>query len=163
MRLTNTGKIRGKKICKIGDNELKRKLNDVLINMIGRCYDPNNNRYYAYGERGIKICEEWISEGGLDRFYEWALNNGYEEGLTIDRINFNEDYSPQNCRWATRLEQANNKRNNIIITFNGETDTLPNHCRKQGLDYHAVFLRIYRRHWPIERALTEPLRSSRRS
>lgn len=89
-----------------------RKLIKVLVGMKQRCYNPNVPYYKNYGGRGIKICEEWLNDS--KKFYEWAENNGYKEGLTIDRINVDGDYEPTNCRWATYKEQNNNKRKDLI-------------------------------------------------
>lgn len=78
----------------------RRRIKNIRVQMIHRCYDPRNNQYHNYGGKGITICDEWLSS--LDSFYNWAINNGYEDGLTIDRIDSNKNYEPSNCRWITR-------------------------------------------------------------
>lgn len=117
--------------------------------MIDRCHNTKNNHYYLYGANGIKVCEQWLN---VESFYDWAINNGYADDLTIDRIENSKDYCPENCRWATVLKQASNKRNVTLYTVRGITSTLPAICNKFGMNYWTVRGRI-KRGWPVERAL----------
>ena len=94
----------------------------TYISMKQRCYNPNIKSYKDYGGRGITVCAEWLND--FSAFYEWAMANGYADDLTIDRKDVNGNYEPSNCRWATRKEQNNNKRNNKEITYKGETHTM---------------------------------------
>lgn len=88
------------------------KLYDVWEGMKQRCSNPKHTGYKYYGARGIKVCKEW--KDNFKIFYEWATNNGYKQGLSIDRIDVNGDYTPSNCRWVTMAEQNKNKRKNKI-------------------------------------------------
>ena len=83
------------------------RLYRIWKNMRNRCYDPQNNRYYRYGGRGITVCEEWLHD--FKAFYDWAMANGYQDDLSIDRIDNDKGYSPDNCRWETAKEQNRNK------------------------------------------------------
>lgn len=113
----------------------------VYHNMHMRCERSDNRHYRSYGERGITICEEWCGEHGFENFSKWAFANGYkdiryENGrsiLTLDRIDVNGNYEPNNCRWVDKYVQANNRRNNRHIKINGEIDTLTNMSRKYGI------------------------------
>lgn len=95
------------------------RIYETYSSMKQRCYNPNNKSYSDYGGRGIYICEEWLND--FINFYNWSIENGYEEGLTIDRKDNDGPYSPWNCRWVNRTTQANNKRNNVMVQiFNQE-------------------------------------------
>lgn len=96
----------------------------IYNNMKQRCNNPNSHKYPRYGGRGISICPEWNCREGLAAFGEWALKNGYADNLTLDRIDNDGDYTPQNCRWVDLKKQSNNRSDNDYITFNGETHTL---------------------------------------
>lgn len=105
----------------------------IYKGMISRCYEQTNKDYASYGARGITVCDEWLGEHGLFNFVDWARKNRYSDDLTLDRIDVNGNYDPSNCRWATNIEQANNKRNNITLTYNGETKTIPEWSRELNL------------------------------
>lgn len=96
-----------------------------------RCYNPKDTRYKKYGAKGIGVCEEW--RHSFENFRDWAEANGFDETLTLDRIDFTKDYSPSNCRWITNLEQQHNKSNNRWYTFRGETKLVPEWARKFGV------------------------------
>lgn len=109
------------------------RLYHTWCNIKSRCNYKNRPDYHRYGGRGIKVCKEWED---FTNFYNWAMNNGYEDDLTIDRIDVNGNYEPSNCRWVDIITQANNTRRNLYITINGETKSLrqwyriynPNYC-----------------------------------
>lgn len=124
--------------------------------MKARCYNPHNDYYHRYGGRGISVCEEW--KRSFANFREWALSNGYKEGLTIDRINFDGNYEPSNCRWATSKEQANNKCTSHFVAYNGTTKTLSQWSEATGLSYPTLLGRI-KRGWSVGEMLTTPQRN----
>lgn len=123
-------------------------------NMINRCYRQEDKKYKNYGGRGIKVCDEWANN--FEAFYFWAINNGYSNELTLDRINVNGDYKPSNCRWVDLLTQANNKTNNRIIKFNNELHTLAEWAKIKNIKYGTLSARL-KRNWSIKKALTMPV------
>jgi hypothetical protein len=111
---------------------------------------PTAVNFERYGGRGITICDEWLTHPAA--FYAWALKSGCADNLTIDRIDNNKGYSPENCRWVTVKEQANNRRSNISIAYKGRTQTLKQWCEELGPQYVPTYKRIVLRHWDVERA-----------
>lgn len=122
----------------------------IWVHMRERCEKPNVREYKHYGERGIVVCDEW--KNNFESFYEWAITHGYEECLTIDRIDTNGNYEPSNCRWVTMKVQTNNRRNNHLITYNGQSKTVTQWAEEKGINPSTVFTRLSRG-WSIERAL----------
>lgn len=125
----------------------------VWNRMKRRCYNPKGHKYYSYGARGIKVCDEWKND--YDTFYKWAIENGYQDGLWIERIDNDGNYCPENCKWATRKEQMRNTRRNNFVDYNGETKTLAEWCEELKLYYRTVNGRLHRG-WSIERAFETP-------
>lgn len=105
-----------------------------------RCFNESSKAYKNYGGRGITVCDEWVND--FQAFYDWAMKNGYSDNLTIDRIDNDGDYSPENCRWATYKMQANNKRNNHLIKQNGETHTLTEWSEIIGINRGTLSSRV---------------------
>lgn len=122
-------------------------------NIKDRCSNPQNKRHASYYDRHITICEEW--KNNFEAFYIWAIKNGYSENLTIDRIDNNKGYTPDNCRWVSQKIQQRNRRNNHYITYNNETHCMSEWCEILGLKYGTICSRI-NRNWDIERAFTTP-------
>lgn len=105
-------------------------------NMQYRCYNKNNKDYQDYGGRGIKVCDEWLED--FMNFYNWAMDNGYKENLTIDRVDVNGDYTPNNCRWVDQKTQANNRRSNVHLTYNGKTQTMTQWSEELNINYNTI-------------------------
>lgn len=112
----------------------------IYDNIKQRCSNANHPDYPNYGARGIKICDERLHD--FQAFYEWAMSNGYKDNLTIDRINNNGNYEPNNCRWVDRKQQARNRRSNRNFTINGETHCLSEWCEIYNVDYSTVQSRL---------------------
>lgn len=131
--------------------ESHTRIYHIWGSMKQRCLNENNPAYMNYGGRNINICDEWCNN--YIEFRDRALNNGYEENLSIDRINNDGDYEPSNCRWVTEIEQANNKRNNIVLP-NGQT--LAQHCKNDINLYKAIYARI-QDGWAMDDAINIPI------
>lgn len=135
-----------------GESNKTSRLHSIWNGMLTRCRNPNDPRYKDYGGRGISVIAEWTD---YVTFRDWALSHGYSKDLTLDRIDVNGNYCPENCRWATRYEQQNNMRSNTFITFNGKTLTLAQWSREIGVRYGTLVTR-WSRGWSVERMLTTP-------
>lgn len=117
------------------------RLYSIWTNMKSRCYNYNFPEYKYYGNRGIKICKAW--KNNFYEFLQWALANGYQDNLTIDRIDVNGNYEPNNCRWADAETQANNKQNTLRVPFENNM-SLHQVCRKYGFNYKTETTYYYR-------------------
>lgn len=126
------------------------RLYNTYYNMRSRCYNKNNKEYKNYGGRGITICDEWLND--FMAFYNWSINNHYQENLTIDRIDNDVGYSPSNCRWVNNTSQQRNKRNNNIITINNESHCLSEWCELLKIKRDTVYKRL-KYGWDIYKAL----------
>jgi len=131
----------------------KTRLRGIRNAMIRRCYNPNDGSYKYYGAKGITVCAEWLDNP--DTFYNWVMTVPYNDSLTIDRIDNNGPYCPENCRWATPQEQSNNTSQNRLITYNNITLNVKQWSRVTGISDGALHYRI-RKGWPIEKTLTQP-------
>lgn len=130
----------------------KTRIYKTWANMKNRTGNPNTDDYSYYGERGITLCDEWQE---FEVFYAWAIKSGYSGGLTIDRIDNNGNYTPQNCRWVNQKIQCNNRRSNNVITYNGETKTLGEWAEQFGLNRSTIYRRL-NSGWSIEKVLETP-------
>ena len=126
------------------------------VGMKGRCYNSNNKKYKNYGARGIQVCGEWLDS--FENFYSWAIQNGYNDRLTLDRIDVNRDYEPNNCRWVDMITQENNRTNNRIVHYNGNEYTLFDLSQISKVGYKTLHQRIYQYNWDIDKAVTTPSR-----
>lgn len=113
-------------------------------NMRARCENQNNNDYCRYGGRGISVCEEWQD---FSAFYRWAMENGYNESLSIERIDNNGNYCPENCKWATNTEQQRNRRKTVKLTYKGETKALSEWVEIFGLKMKTCYGRMHDYGW----------------
>lgn len=128
------------------------RLHRIWRGMKKRCFNPNEKCFNLYGGRGITVCEDWKND--FQSFYDWAIKNGYDDSLSIDRINVNGNYEPSNCRWADNKIQSNNKTTSFLLTMNGETHTVSEWAKIVGIDRKTISDRITRFGWSAEKALT---------
>ena len=136
------------------------KLHGVWNNMKQRCVNPNHVAYHNYGGRGINVCKEWSE---FLPFYTWCMGNGYREGLTLDRIDNDGDYCPDNCRFVDRITQNNNRRGNVMITANGKTQTLPEWAREININQPTLYRRYAIKKWSGDATINTPLMKRRKN
>lgn len=143
--IKSCGCLKSKRMIKYGKErkthgDTNSRLFSIWTSMKKRCYYKNSTSYKNYGARGIEVCNEW--KNNYSAFKKWALDNGYDENLTIDRINTDKNYTPNNCKWSTRKEQNRNKRNNKLINYNGKLLTQSEVCEITGLSKYEVSKRF---------------------
>ena len=131
----------------------KTRLYRVWTNMKTRCQNPKNKNFERWGARGITVCDEW--RDSFLAFRDWANNNGFEESLSLDRIDNNKGYSPDNCRWVTAKDQARNTRKNRIIEYNGQSKCLSEWSEELGIHINTLINRL--KHLSVEEAFTRPI------
>ena len=133
------------------------KLYSIWVNMRNRCFNSDNKSFIYYGGRGISVCDEWNE---FLNFEKWAIQNGFEENLTLDRIDVNGNYEPENCRWISRKEQMRNTRSNHLLTYNGDTKTMAEWAEITGIPYSTLRQRINKYNYSFEKAFTKQVKTS---
>lgn len=128
----------------------KSRLYNIWLRMKQCCYNKSSHKFKIYGGRGIKICEEW--KNSFENFYKWSIPSGYKQNLTIDRIDVNGNYFPENCRWILSNEQNWNRRNTVYITINNEKMNLKQAEEKFGINHKKIYDRL-QKGWCPERAI----------
>jgi len=136
------------------------KIYKVWATMKARCYNAKQVSFKNYGGRGISVCNEWLN---FEPFRDWSFDNGYKEGLTLDRVDVNKNYEPSNCRWVTWETQQNNRRNNRLITVDNITKTLSEWSEIIGINTGTIRRRIDILGWDTERAINTPIDIKKRN
>lgn len=130
------------------------RLYHIWCTMKARCCRESSHKYDNYGKRGIQICDDWKND--FTKFYQWAIENGYSDELSIDRIDNDGDYCPENCRWATRIQQANNTRTNRFVNIDGKSGTIAEMARLYEISPKLIYKRL-RLGWTVEKAFHIPV------
>ena len=121
------------------------KLYNSYRAMKERCFNKNYHHFNRYGGRGISICEDWLND--FKAFYDWAMENGWEKGLTIERKSLNGNYEPSNCTWITMSAQQRNRNNVKLVTIDGVKDTIPGHAERLSLKLSTLYMRLRRKYY----------------
>lgn len=151
--------------CALFDNksnlqhgECKSRLHTIWCGMRDRCR-PGHSIAYWHGDRGISVCSEW---NDYKTFAKWAKENGYNDTMSIERINNDGNYCPENCKWIPRSLQARNRRTTLYVNYLGCDMSLAEACEIAGMPYKQVFSRIKYMDWPVEKALSIPINETRK-
>ena len=132
----------------------RTKIYNTWSSMKARCFNPKSRSYKRYGARGITVCEQW--KNSFEEFYSWSIQNGYNENLTIERINNDGNYCPENCKWIPQKEQCRNRSTNIEFEYMGKKHILIEWCEILNLDYKFIHNRIYKMGWSFEKSISTP-------
>lgn len=136
------------------DGRSKTRLHSIWAGMKERCLSPGSHAYALYGGRGITVCDEW--RNSFDAFRDWALTHGYSEDLSIDRIDVDGDYCPENCRWADAITQSNNTRCNHMLTYSGRTMSVSRWAVEIGISRGTLVSRLSAG-WSVQQAIETPV------
>ncbi len=147
----------------IKDGRGRDRIYYVWHSMIDRCSNESSPHYKNYGGRGIRVCEEWLD---YTKFKIWAYNSGYDANAqnktcTLERIDVDGDYCPENCCWTNMKEQSNNKRNNVLLTYNNKTMTISQWADVLGIKWETLWARVHNLKWSDEKAITTPVRNKK--
>lgn len=137
---------------KITHHKTDTKLYIIWLNMKARCGNPKNTMYYRYGGRGITVCQEWIHD--FAEFMKWAESAGYQEGLSIERIDVEKGYSPENCRWIQKKDQWLNRSDSHRLTAFGKTQTMKEWSEETGIKLDTIERRVNAYGWSPEKAVS---------
>ena len=119
------------------------RLYNIWCGIKERCFNKKAKRYKDYGEKNITMCKEWKND--FEKFYEWSINNGYKDNLTIDRINNYDGYNPSNCRWITKFEQNQNRKHHLYVEYKGEKYNLAQLSRLLNIPYNKIYRKYNKR------------------
>lgn len=139
----------------IDGNYYETRIYGIYKGMHSRCETESSSDYPRYGGRGIRVCDEWSGKDGFFHFYKWAMQHGYSDELSIDRIDVNGKYEPNNCRWADNKTQIKNRRNSRNYFYNGKTMSLKEIAEIKGIKYGVLYLRVVKKNMKIEDALDD--------
>lgn len=136
----------------------RTRLYTIWHGMKQRCHCETSHDYKNYGARGIIVCDEWRND--FSAFRDWALDNGYTDKLSIDRIDVNGSYCPENCRWTDCKTQNRNRTTNVIVSYRGKEYNYAELAEIAGISYGALYARINHFGWSVEKAVNTPLKRS---
>lgn len=142
-------------LSKVANSLSHTRIYHIWQHMLQRCRNSKSDGYKYYGARKINVCDEW--QNSFLEFYNWSIANGYTDTLSIDRIDVNGDYCPDNCRWTNMKTQQRNKRNNKYYEYNGMSLTIAEWAQIYGINYHTFVNRLHRG-WDIQKAIVTPVK-----